>query len=105
MDENKDYFLQKGINICFLAGKIVSEIKFDFLYNSKKHISIAEFWILPDSDVMRIYTKSNIAQCNIKVRAYDNIADIIYRNFEKNSFISLSGIYTPNYVEAKHVEK
>lgn len=50
--------------MCFLFGKINSEISFDFLINHKKHISIASCFILSEEgneitndgvDMIRIY--------------------------------------------------
>lgn len=66
------------MNLCFLIGKICSEIKFEFILNSKD-ISIAIFDIeLSNGSI-------------IKVKAYNEIADYCYANLEKEMIISLQG--------------
>ena len=69
---------KKKMNICFFIGKICSQIKFDFILNSK-NISIARF---------------NVKLLNgsiIKVKGYNEIADYCYRNLEKSMLIEIEG--------------
>lgn len=66
------------MNLCFLIGKICSEIKFEFILNSKD-ISIAIF----DIELLN----GSI----IKVKAYKETADYCYVNLEKEMIIGLQG--------------
>ena len=53
------------MNVCFLIGKIVSKIKFDFILNGK-NISIVRF-------------DMELENCNkIEVVGYDQVADFCY---------------------------
>ena len=66
------------MNICFFIGEIISEIKFDFILNSKD-ISIAIF---------------NIELLNgsvIKVKGYNEIADYCYSTLKQGMNIQLQG--------------
>lgn len=66
------------MNLCFLIGKICSEIQFEFILNSKD-TSIAMF---------------NIELLNesiIKVKAYNETADYCYANLEKEMIIGMQG--------------
>lgn len=66
------------MNICFFIGKIISEIKFDFILNSKD-ISIAVFYIqLLNGSI-------------IKVKGYNEIADYCYSNLEQEMIIQIQG--------------
>ena len=67
------------MNICFLIGKIVSEIDFKFIVNSKKYYSISIFQI-------ELNNKSII-----KVKGYNEIADFCYRRLLKNDYINIYG--------------
>ncbi len=84
----KEYLLflcaKKGekMNVCYLVGKIVTEPKYDFFYNSKKHISIIQF------DLENQYEK-NITK--VKVKAYDEEADYIYQFFSKGDWVNILG--------------
>ena len=92
----------KGIhfimNICILYGKILSEIKFDFLYNSKKHVSVVEFKILVNNQV---FSKNKKEIINIK--AYDECADVVYQNFNKEDFIGIYGYFNGKDVYIKDI--
>ncbi len=85
----------ENINICVLSGKIVSEVKFDFVYNHRKHVSIVSFWVETNS----IGSTKAYQPCINKVYAYDDMADELYRNFEKGDFITLSGSVESNQIE------
>ena len=58
------------MNICFLSGEIVSDIKFDFMIYSR-HTSIVQFYIKDK--------RKNI----IKIVGHDKIADYCYKNVKK----------------------
>ena len=79
--------MQEDINICFLMGKITSEIEFKFFYNSKKHVSMVEFF-------MNTY-KENL---QVLVRGYDEIADTVYKKFSINNSINLMGFIENNEI-------
>lgn len=66
------------MNICFLTGKIVSDIKFDFMIYSR-HTSIVQFYIKEK--------RKNI----IKIVWYDKIADYCYKNVKKNDIVFIEG--------------
>ena len=87
------------MNICFMHGKIVSEIKFDFFYNSKKHISVAKFKIL-------LYPKvSNYDECvEILVKGYDEVADIIYKEYNEGEEIRFIGYVQKKCVVITNIE-
>ena len=65
------------MNICIVAGKIVSEIEFKFIINSK-HKSIVYF-------DLELLNKSIV-----KVKAYDEIADYVYSKI-KNDIVLIDG--------------
>ena len=67
------------MNICFLIGKIISDIDFKFIVNSKKYYSISIFQI-------ELNNKSVIT-----VKGYNEIADFCYRRLLKNDYINLYG--------------
>lgn len=67
------------MNICFLIGKIISDIDFKFIVNSKKYYSISILQI-------ELNNKSII-----KVKGYNEIADFCYRRLLKNDYINLYG--------------
>ena len=58
------------MNFCVLYGKIVSEIEFKFIIKNKNK-SITYFDML-------LFNKSVV-----RVKAYNEVADYIYRNFDK----------------------
>lgn len=82
------------MNLCFLYGEIISEIKFDFFYNSNRHISIVEFLLRPNANIFQNTNREII----IKIKAFDGIADMIYQNFEKGDFIKVIGYFDGEYV-------
>lgn len=87
------------MNVCFLQGKIISQVKFDFFYNSKKYISVAKFDILLNQN-MNIYDDSTV----ISVKGYDNQADEIYRNFQEGDYIGLIGYLQEDMVVITDIE-
>ncbi len=66
------------MNECFVIGKIITDIEFKFIYNSKK-TSIVTFNV-------ELRNKSIV-----KVKAYDDNADYCYRNLNKNEMIFIYG--------------
>ena len=70
--------MEKKMNICFIIGKIVEDIKFDFMLN-RIHNSIVQFKIKDE--------RKN----NIKIVGYDKIADYCYKNLKKNDTVIIEG--------------
>ena len=68
-----------AMNLCFLMGKIISEIEFNFILNSKNNISVASFELEIDKD------------CKVLVKAYNKMADWCYQKLTKNNMILLQG--------------
>ena len=66
------------MNICFLLGKVVDDVEFKFIYNSKK-VSISIFKLM--------LSNKSIVECE----AYDEIADYIYRNIKRDDLIFIEG--------------
>lgn len=71
------------MNEVFLMGKIKTEVKFEFLINSK-NISIAIFKV-------KLKNKSEIL-----IKGYNEIADFCYRNLEKNKYVFINGNLNSN---------
>ena len=87
------------INLCFLYGKVINEIDLKFIYNDrnksldKKHISIVEMELkLLDGQV-------------IKLHAYNEVADDVFKNIRKDDFITIQGKIRSNYVEVEKIMK
>ena len=66
------------MNMCFIIGKIVSKIDFNFLINSK-NTSIVKFKV-------ELKNKSIV-----KVKGYDEIADWCYKNLEETDEVGIYG--------------
>lgn len=76
------------MNICCLTGEILTNPRYDFFYNSKKHISVIKFNIkTSEMEIGYLKNKSTI----IKINAYDENADYVYRFFNKGEFINIIG--------------
>ena len=73
------------MNKVFLIGKIITEIEFKFIINSK-NISIASFKI------------ETLDKQIIQIKAYNEIADYVYRKFNKNDIITIEGKLEENCV-------
>ena len=71
------------MNLCFLKGKIISEIEFNFIINTK-NISIATFEI-------ELLNKSKI-----KVKAYNELADYCYQKLDQGYVIFIQGYLDSN---------
>ena len=79
------------MNEVFLIGKVVDDVKFDFIINSKK-ISIANFTI-ETLDEQKIY-----------IRCYDKLADFSYRNLSNGDVVFIYGqiIIVVLYILLRH---
>ena len=74
------------MNEVFIIGKIISDIDFKFIINSKTKKSIARF---------TIKTKTNQEIC---IRAYNDLADFVYSRFKQNNNVFIFGRLCGNYV-------
>ncbi len=75
------------MNICFIIGKIISEIKFDFIIENNtinKDIVTTRFKILLENGSI------------IKVKAYGKIAEKCFQKFVKSDIVSIYGILNSN---------
>lgn len=83
--------------LCILSGKIVNEINLKFIYSakekslSKKHISIVEI----EFEIERKQI--------IKLYAYDEMADFVYRNLKKDDYILIEGKIRDKFVETYYI--
>ena len=71
------------MNICFIIGKIVSDVEFKFVLESK-HISIVIF---------------KLELCNrsiVTVKAYDEMADLCYQKLLKGDMVGIQGYLNSN---------
>ena len=71
------------MNICFIIGKVISNIEFKFVLESK-HISIVVFKLELSNRSM------------ITVKAYDEMADLCYRKLLKGDIIGIKGQLNSN---------
>ena len=93
MNYTKIYFKEKiTMNICFILGKVISEVEFKFIYNSKD-VSISIFKIM-------LKNKSTI-EC----MAYNDVADYIYRNVEVDDMLLIEGKIHNDSIEILKMEK
>lgn len=99
MDEN---IINKDINICFLSGTIISEPKFNFFYNSKKFISKISFILQTESGFKSSKKQQSIL---IEVVAYNEKADLIYRNFKICDKIQFEGCLQENNIVLINLHK
>lgn len=87
------------INLCFLSGEVKNEIDLKFIYNprtkslSKKHNAIVLIDLAIEKEQM------------VKIYAYDNVADWIYRNVQQGNFISIQGRITKKGVKIEKIMK
>ena len=78
------------MNDVFLTGKIISNVEFKFIINSK-NISIAMFNI-----------ETNDRQV-IKIKAYNELADYCYSKLEKSKRLFIYGKISKNDVIVKEI--
>ena len=76
------------INICFFSGKIVSEPNFKFFFNSKKYISKVSFLLKTENGFISSKKEQNML---IKIVAYNELADFVYRKFNINNKVIIIG--------------
>ena len=72
------------MNEVFIIGKIITEVKFNFILKSK-HISVSRF------KIMTVYDKQEI-----NITAYDEMADYVYVNIKQGNFVMING-YLKNF--------
>lgn len=87
------------MNICFLYGKIVSDIDLKFFYNNKIHNSIVEFVL----EINYKYSTKKLNKQYLLIHGYDDMADILYRKYKKGEFIKIIGEITGKYVIIKEI--
>ena len=63
----------------FFIGEIISELEFKFVINTKEIYAILMFDLVL------------IDGTKLKVKAYNEIADYCYKNYEKNNFVCING--------------
>ena len=87
------------MNICFLMGKIISDVKFDFVIGNNKYlkngkISVVRFKVeLLDENVVNII-------------GYNDIADFCYQKLEKGNIVNILGkLNTKMEIEIKEFER
>ena len=71
------------MNVCFFRGKIISNINFKFIINSK-NISISIFDCKLENGSV------------VTSKGYDEIADICYRYLEKDNYVYIYGFINSN---------
>ena len=82
----------------YIIGKVINDINLQFIYDkrrksiSKKHVTIVEIMIKSHNNI--IYT-----------RAYDDIADYIYRNIKKEYFVMIYGKVRNDCFEIMEISK
>ena len=82
------------MNICFLYGKIISDVDFKFIMNNKNKISISVYKI-------QLNNKSIVT-----VKGYNEIADYCYRNLKIGDNIYIQGrLNNMMEIEADFIEK
>lgn len=80
------------MNEVFLIGKIVSEVGFDFIINSKYH-AISKFKI------------KTIDGTVLNIKAYDNLADYIYKKMKSKYNVFIYGKLKKDYILVKNIKK
>ena len=82
------------MNLCFLYGKIISDIDFKFIMNNKNKTSISVYKI-------QLNNKSIVT-----VKGYNEIADYCYRNLKIGDNIYIQGrLNNMMEIEADFIEK
>ena len=72
------------MNVLFIAGTVIDDVKFDFILNGK-NVSISTFRLkLEDKTV-------------VKIIAYDNRADYCYRKIKKEDKVMIYGYLNKKY--------
>lgn len=66
------------MNLCFLIGRIISEIEYKFIINSK-------------DSAIAIFKLQLQNQSTVTIKAYNEMADFYYSHFEVNDVICVKG--------------
>ena len=81
------------LNICFFMGKVINKVDLNFVYNkrkkrlSKRHICIVNL-------ELELEGKEHIA-----LKAYNEIADFVYKNVKEGDNIFVQGILEGEFIE------
>lgn len=70
------------MNITFFTGKIISKIEFQFIMKNNrktKHVCICYFTLKLENNTI------------VKIKAFNNLADICYRSLRQGDFIAVYG--------------
>ena len=67
------------MNLCFIIGKIISDIEFKFIVNDRNKMSISLF-------ILELSNKSKI-----KIEGYNNMADFCYQKLSKDDIVVIEG--------------
>lgn len=81
------------MNICFILGRIISDVEFKFIYGNNKNVSIVIFDLVLQN------------QSIIKIEGYNEIADFVYRNINKNDIVLIKGSIIENVIQICNIEK
>lgn len=81
------------MNEVFLIGKLIENVKFDFIINSKKYKSIARIKI------------ETLDKQYIKIIAYNSLADVAFSCLKRLDYVFISGFLYEDYVIAKALKK
>lgn len=79
------------MNEVFLIGKVISEIEFKFIINSKHKKSVVKFMLKTED------------RQKIKIIAYNEKADYIYQHIKQNDFITIEGKIRDNFIEIEEI--
>ena len=79
------------MNEVFLIGKVITDVNFNFIIESK-HNSIVEF---------KIKTLDNQV---LNIRTYDELADFAYSKLKKDSIVFIYGNLIKNYIIVKYLK-
>ena len=80
------------MNEVFIIGKVITEVKFDFILSSK-HISIARFGVMTMCDKQEI-----------NVITYDEKADYVYANLKHEDVVIINGYLEYNKVILEDIQ-
>ena len=80
------------MNEVFIIGKIITEVKFNFILKSK-HISVSRF------KIMTVYDKQEI-----NITAYDEMADYVYANLKHEDVVIINGYLEYNKVILEDIQ-
>lgn len=72
------------MNLFFGMGKVLTDINYGFLIDSKLFAAASTL-----IEVSKYYNSTGTT--NVKIKGYNNIADRMYQNLNKNSNIFLKG--------------